>query len=260
MTTAPTIVRRDYRRNGQTYHNYLLDGVKAWGVTSTLSAAVAKGGLVPWAAKASAQEVLDRWDELAAMVPSDRYELVRTAHERDRDAAARRGTEVHKLAHRLILGEDVTPPDELRGHVDAYISFLDQWEPQELLVETTVASKRWNYAGTLDVVADLADGQRWLYDLKTTRSGVYPENALQLAAYRHAEWLLAGDGTAVPMLPVDQAGVVWLRDSGDYELIPCDTGPAIQRTFLYALQIAQYLKEGDAIGAPIADVPHPHAA
>jgi hypothetical protein len=251
VTTPPTIQRRNHGKG----HSYLVNGQKTIGVTTALNNGFPKKALVGWAARAAAQEVLDYWDQLLELNPSARYERIRTAPDRDRDAAARRGTEVHTYGHRLIVGDDVTPPDELLGHVDAYLRFLDQWEPQELLVEAPVASTRWGYAGTLDVVADLADGNRWLYDIKTTRSGVFPDNALQLAAYRHAEWCLTPDGvTAMP--PVDRCGVVWLRADRTYELTPVDASEAIHRVFLYVLQIAAFAARDDVIDEPLVETPH----
>ena len=87
--------------------------------------------------------------------------------------------------------------------------------------------------GTLDLVADLADGQRWLLDWKTTASGIWPESALQLAAYRNADFYIDDNGDEQPMPPVDQAGCVWLSADG-YDLIPVDAGPDTFRSFRYA--------------------------
>ena len=71
-------------------------------------------------------------------------------------------------------------PDELAGHVDNYLALVRDWHPEELLVEATCANRSHAWPGTLDLVADLADGRGWLLDLKTTRSGVYPDTAIQL--------------------------------------------------------------------------------
>ena len=38
--------------------------------------------------------------------------------------------------------------------------------------------------GTFDLIADFNDGLRRLVDIKTTRSGIYPETTIQVAAYR----------------------------------------------------------------------------
>ncbi len=41
-------------------------------------------------------------------------------HQQLGDAAARRGTEVHRLGELLVDGQDVAKPEELAGHIDAY--------------------------------------------------------------------------------------------------------------------------------------------
>ena len=53
--------------------------------------------------------------------------------------------------------------------------------------------------------------QRWLLDLKTSRSGVYGETALQLAGYRFAEVYVDSGGVEQPMPEVDRCAVVWVR-------------------------------------------------
>lgn len=246
------------RRNHGSGHSYELDGRWAPGVTTLLSAGFPKGALVPWASKACANEVLDFWEELAALSASERFERVRSAPNRDRDAAARRGTEVHALAHRLLEGEEVEVPEPITGHVDQYLRFLEEWDVRELLVEATIARRDPRYAGTLDLVADLADGRRWLLDLKTTRSGVFDENALQLAAYRHADFYVDRDGQERPMLEVDQAGVLWLRADG-FDLYPVEAGGPEFLLFQMVARVAavadrrlgEKLGRRELIGAPL---------
>jgi hypothetical protein len=241
--SPPTIVRKNHGRG----HSYLIDGVKRPGATTVLGNGYPKH-LEKWAAEQAANYADDHWDELADMKPSERRKLIEGARFADRDAAARRGTETHRLARRLIRGEEVTVPDELEGHVDAYLKFLEEWQPAELLVEAPVASVTWGYCGTLDMVADLVDGRRWLVDLKTTRSGVFLEAPLQLSAYRNAEWYVDSNGEAQPMIEVERCGVVWLRGDRTYSFVPVDTSPATFRVFLAAHLIGRYIERNDAIG------------
>lgn len=248
---APRIVRR---RHG-TGHSYTLNGAKAPGATTVLGNGFPKH-LEKWAADQSAGYAIDHWDELAEMTPSKRLKLIAGARFEDRDAAARRGTDVHRLARRLMAGEEVPVPDELEGHVDAYLAFLEEWQPAELLVEAPVANVTYGYCGTLDMLADLADGHRWLVDLKTTRSGVYLESALQISAYRNAEWYVDGNGEPQPMIEVERCGVVWLRGDRTYELVPVDASPATFRVFLAARVIGRFIDRNDALGEALeAPVP-----
>jgi hypothetical protein len=235
-----SLVRRNHGRG----HSYTLDGRPAPGVTTLGEGYPKQRPLTSWTAKCSANAVLDEWDYLATLSPSDRFEYVRTANERDRDPAARRGTEVHDLAKRLALepDRDIPIPDELVGHVDAYLKFAREWDVREVLVETVVAKREPRYCGTLDLIADLADGNRWLVDLKTTRSGVFPENALQLAAYRFADFYLDADGAEQPVPEVDRTGVVWLRADG-YDLVPVDAGRDEFLLFQMVGRIARFADE-----------------
>ena len=245
-TEPPDIVRKNHGRG----HSYYLNGDKVPGATTVLSNGYPKR-LEKWAAEQSTDYAVDNWDELAELKLSERRKLIAGARFADRDQAARRGTEVHTLAQKLAAGGDVPIPDELLGHVDAYLAFEKDWQPREILVEAPVANITARYCGTIDAIADLADGHRWLLDLKTTRSGIFREAALQLAAYRYAEWYLDPDGTPKPMLEVDRCGAVWLKADRTYELVPVDATPATFRVFLYAKQIAEFDARDDLIGAAL---------
>jgi hypothetical protein len=185
-----------------------------------------------------------------------------------RDAAAGRGRQVHKLAERLITGERVAIPDGLDGYVESYVRFLNEFDVRAVLVEAVIVSHTHRYCGTLDLIADLLDPDdpepdpalrarvRWLLDLKTTRSGIFGETALQIAGYRHADAIVEDDGTETPMFDVDRAGAVWIRPNG-YDLVPVQAEQEQHRLFLYAQQIRQHFVEDgrDLVGEPI-DPPH----
>ena len=235
MSAPPT--RRVNRGRG---HTYILDGEPVDGVTTILDKGVPKPALVGWAANVTADYATDHWEELAELRPSERNAILRKSRWDEKDKAARRGTEVHDYALRLAAGEEVEPPEELIGHVDAYLHFTIDWQPRELLTEAVVFNRTHRYMGTLDLIAQLADGQVWLLDWKTGGKGIDREAALQLAAYRNAEFVLADDGSEIPMPKVDRAGCVWLRADG-YDLIPVETDAAAFRTFLYAQQVARFI-------------------
>ena len=231
---TPPQTRRINRGRG---HSYLLDGEQADGVTTILSQGVPKPALIGWAANTTAGYAIDHWDELADLKASERLRKLEKARFGDNDAALVRGTQVHSIAQQLSSGEEVDVPEHLLGHVDSYLQFVTDWQPEEVIVETIVANRRRRYMGTLDLIADLNDGQRWLLDWKTTASGIWPESALQLAAYRNAEFYIDAQGQEQPMPTVDQAGCVWLRADG-YDLVPVDAGQDTFMSFLYCQQVA----------------------
>jgi hypothetical protein len=236
-TKTPITGRINRGRN----HSYKLDGNAAPGVTTIIGNGVPKPALPYWAAKTAAEFTADNLDTLTGLDRFAVVDLVKGAPWRDRDAAARRGTEVHRLAEQLVAGKEIEVPDELAGHVDAYLRCLDDWQLDPVLVEAIVVNRSHRYLGTLDLVADLNDGNRWLLDLKTTRSGVYGETALQLAAYRYAEFYLDDQGDEQPMPPVDRTGVIWVRADG-YDLVPVDTENDVYRYFRAAQFVAHFTK------------------
>lgn len=247
------------RRNHGRGHSYLLDGKKLDGVTTILSGGLPKH-LTKWAAEAAAGYVVDNWDELAGLSPSERFKRISKAPNAARDTAAIKGTRVHALADRLANGEEIAVPEELAGHVDACVKFLDEWNPQPILSETPVYHDTYLYAGTLDLLAGMDDGegqgmQTWLLDFKTSKSGPYGETAFQLAAYANATHYLHPDGTVHPMPIVDRYGVVWLRSDG-YDLHPYHVDHGVFRQFLYIQQTARAAAEcrdyrGDALLPPV---------
>ena len=260
--------RRVETANG---HSYKMDGNKVDGVTTVLGNGIPKPALVGWAAKSIAEFVGERIaidtstgrvdatqlaTDLAAIGRENRYskwpndgsvsrlafiETLKGVHWQDRDRAAKRGTEVHNLAEQIVDGVEVTVPDELVGHVDSYIKFLDEWQVEPIIVEGVCGHRKHRWMGTFDLVAKL-HGETWLLDLKTTRSGIFGETALQLAAYRHAEFYLDTEGEEQPMPEVDRVGAIWCRADG-YDLIPVEAGADVYRMFQYAQMVARFTTE-----------------
>lgn len=254
---VPPVRRVDTKVFGKPSH-YYIDGNKRRipGVTTILNDGVPKPALVAWAGNTTAEYAVDHWDELADLKPSERLKLLKGIRYEQRDAAANRGTEVHALAERLVLGEEVDVPDELAGHVESYVRFLDEWRPEPVLTEVVVVNYTIGFAGTLDTVVDMA-GQRWLLDLKTSR-GVYGETALQCAAYANAEFYVDADGNEQPMLAVDRTAVLHVRSDG-YDLRPLYDQPQAFLQFRYAAAVARAMGDmkeyvGEALPAPVQEV------
>jgi hypothetical protein len=227
-------------------HSYLLDGEKVPGVTTILGNGFPKPALINWAAKTTAGYAVDHWDELAGVNISERMRRLERARWDDVGQAGERGREVHTLGQRFLAGEAVAPPEELAGHLDAYVAFVEEWQPAEVAVEAAVFSREFRYGGRFDLLARLADELLWLLDFKTSRSGVFAETALQLAAYRYADFYVLegevdGDGLAVehPMPAVDRVGVVWLRADG-YDLYPLEAGVEAFEVFGAVQRVADF--------------------
>lgn len=242
--------RRNYGRG----HGYKLDGEKILGVTTVLGAK-AKDALIDWAARTTAEHAVDHWDELGGMPPSQRLtHLVKARWEVSSEAAAR-GTQIHALGEKLASGAEVDVLDPLRGPVEAYARFLDRWQIDPFATEWPCANTEHLYAGTGDLVASIGrrDEEMALIDVKTGK-GVYPETALQLAAYRYTDlWQPNGPASECSMRRVDAVYVAHVL-SDDVRLIPIDAGKDEWRIFLYLLQVARWdaaVKDDPVTGAAL---------
>lgn len=248
-------------------HSYTINGQKAVGVTTAISKGLPKPALMNWAAKCTAEEALnllmvdaERRAEYykANGIDSQRALLdwLKKAPIRLRDTAAVRGTKVHNIAEKLVTGVEVEVPPELRGHVESAMQFIREWKVKPLLVEKTVGSYQWGYAGTFDLIGEIPDGRRILFDYKTGQSGIWPDVALQLAAYRHADSYVADDGLEMPMkeVGIDECKAVWVRADG-YDVIPLTTDATVLKAFLHVLQVAKTVDVMDAWKHPIEATP-----
>jgi hypothetical protein len=255
------------RRNHGQGHSYTDDlGLKVPGATTLIGDGYPKKALMNWGAEATADYAIDHWDELAALLPSERRKRLIKARYEKTDSAKTRGTKVHALADRLVHGEEVAIPEGMEGYVQACVDFIDEYDVQPVAVEFTVWSEKNRWAGTCDLVADLLDPDdpepdpalkrrvRWLLDWKTKDKdqGVFGEAILQLAGYRCADTMIGEEGVEQDMIGVDRCGVVQLRDNGTYKLVPVEANEDEYRIFLYVQQVALWIDGSRAlVGEPV---------
>ena len=130
-----------------------------------------------------------------------------------RDAAADIGTRIHRLVEQLARGAEPDVTAEEAPFVDGYRRFLAAFRPRFLAVEEMVCSLRHRYAGTLDAIA-IIGGETWILDVKSG-SGVYPETALQLAAYASADFVgRPGIAKRFRLPRATRFGVIHVRPEG----------------------------------------------
>lgn len=243
-------------------------GLKVPGVTTTIGNGLPKPALLTWAGDATAEYAIDMWDELAKLPVSERLKKIKGGRYEKRDAAASKGSQIHKLAERLIAGERVIIPDGLQGYVEACVAFLNDFDVRQVHVEAVVYSLSRNHVGTTDLIADVLlpdmpdydniprdqDGySRGLFDWKTSRSGIFGDVALQLAPYRHSEFLIVpGTEDVVDMPDVDLTAGIHLRPDGGYSVVPLVTDDNVYRDFLYVREVSRIV-DGlrDLVGEPI---------
>ncbi len=231
-------------------------GEKFPGVTTIIRNGVPKPKLDNWRVSTTIDYAVDHWNDLSHAPISERIKRMSGARFEAGEEAKARGTEVHRLAAHLVIGDQVDLPEGLEPYVLGYVAFLDAFDVQPILVETTVVNYGRHYAGTLDLIADLTDPtdgrrERWLLDLKTSGSGIYGETALQLAGYRYAEAAVDEDGVEFDLPEVDRCGAVWIQPKGS-SLVPIEVGDREFDLLLYAVEIADFVDNGrDLIGAAI---------
>lgn len=234
------VERRDYGRN----HTYRLNGSKAIGVTTAINDGMPKPALVTWGINSVADYALSHWDELGDMGPSEKLSTLKGSPWAERDRAALRGTEIHALAERIVHGEAVEVPEPLIGPVEAYARFLDLWEIEPLATEAVIGHTVYGYAGTGDLWAHVGvrDNMLALIDVKTGKD-VYPDAALQLAAYRYANvWQPDGPDSETDHLPDIDLTYVAHVTPDDVRMVPVAADENAFKQFLYCLQTARWVQ------------------
>ena len=224
-------------------------------VTTILNGGVPKPALTNWASKSAAQFAVDKselWLPLAKEDKQAAVDLIKGAPWRDRDAAANKGTMVHDYAEAQVTGLPMEePPKEIVGHIQSLLKWWSDWgiTPDDYTrTEATVYNRTFGYAGTFDFMMGSVLG-----DYKTNRSGIFPETALQLAAYANAEFIGLPDGTEEPMPEITECWGVHLAPRS-YKIIPLRTDADVFEVFLSAMNIHKWTggKGNDAVGSPLA--------
>jgi hypothetical protein len=182
------------------------DDQRLFSVTTILGT-MDKPALLYWAAEQSAKAACRMAGTLAQRIEEDGEEAVvkhlrdaRFRPEKGKRTAAEVGTAVHDACeHYAIHG---TRP-EVDPDVEPFLVQFEEWcqrfQPEYHAAEFTVYAPERGYAGTadanlgvqgVDFLTDYKSHQK-PYDAKGNPSPIYPETALQLAAYGHAEFAAA---------------------------------------------------------------------
>lgn len=141
-------------------------------------------------------------------------------------------------------------PDVCKGDCSAFVEqfarFCRDFQPRFIAREQAVFSATHGYAGTPDWIAEI-DGDLLIGDTKL--GAPFPQVALQLAAYRYAEFLTATGGPAVPM-PAITGGVVLSVWSDRYELRDVTCDQRTLETFHHLLAVHRHKTdlEGHSVG------------
>lgn len=246
--TTPKI--NTIKRGGSRLYVHPDDGAKVPGVTSVLNM-LPKEFLKFWAAKVVAETAVENLGSVVGLAmgdPQGAIDYLKRAPMRNTGAAADMGTTVHDMYERLSRGEDVgrlTP--DLKPYLAIYRDFEKKFEPEFLHIEDTVWSETHGYAGSFDFIAKVTDpdtGDRMtvIGDWKTTRSGVHEEVALQLSAYKNADYIVTADGERVDIPAIEGGIVVHARPEGG-QVVPARVDDEVFEIFKHLLSVYTYEKE-----------------
>ena len=171
-------------------HQHLLDGRALTGCTTVLSV-VAKPALISWSANMTAEFLKDRLDEIKKLDMAEWMKLLeeaRKAHCRRKKEAGDYGTKTHEEIENLVLNAIKNNNGIVSGTSDnkSIQNFID-WSTENkvkfLESEKNIYSESLWIGGIVDLVVEI-DGQIWIGDVKTSKSGIYAENFWQCAGYQ----------------------------------------------------------------------------
>lgn len=210
-----------------------ISGAQYESVTRILGATQSKPWLSPWSAKLAAEAAVEHLDLLRELVraegPGPAVAWLKDAARRRRQMKADIGSYCHDVIEALILDTPIpTPPEhllapdgtplvidgesvDLDAIVDGFLAFNEDFRPDYLMAEATVANVSHAYAGTLDFVASFPTLGIGGVDTKT---GAVLDEWMnpQLAAYRNTDEIWLNDlGDRAPMVAWDFAAVLHVR-------------------------------------------------
>lgn len=260
--------------------------VQMWSVT-TIIGCLDKPALVYWSAEEAAKAAVRSQKTWQAMLEEQGEE---EAIKWLRDAQFRRpkgersskdlGTAVHAACEQYALtGIKPEVDDEIRPFLDRFDEWLDRMQPSYQATEVVVFHPQYGYAGTTDAFLTL-EGVPLIADYKTTKknvnkkgdeTGPYPEVALQLAGYRHAQfaavwrprrfekfkrrYYLLSEAERALAVPVPQVeGGVCIHITPERcEAYPVLCDESIFESFLFVLEAARFSfeKSRHVIGGPM---------
>lgn len=250
-------------------------------------------GLIYWSAEQAAIKAVKLAKSLPVRIAEEGEEaVIKTLRDArfERVQGQRTSAELGTVCHEAFEEYARTG---VRPEVDAEVlPFLDQFDkwcqlfqPAFEAVEMTVYSPTYGVAGTLDAIANVA-GARAVVDYKTSRRSFdkqgkpttpYPEAALQVSAYRHAEvavpvrprrfekyrrrYYLWGEQERQASLPMPETeGGLVLHVTPDHCVgYPVACGDTTYEAFLYVLEAARwsFRHASAAIGDPLEPTARP---
>ncbi len=199
-------------------------------VTTILSKGIPKPALIRWSAKFVAEGAVNQLDEWLDLPDTEAIAFLAGLPDKRRNSSANLGSTIHAAVDAVANGREMKVVSEEAGaYVTGFMQFVKDWKPKFLLTETAVFNRTHKYAGTLDIVCKIGR-TTYIVDTKTGNR-VYPEVALQLAAYKNGEFIGREGGEEVQLPEISKGAVLHLAPNS-YTLIPTRVDDEVFETFL----------------------------
>ena len=98
--------------------------------------------------------------------------------------SAEEGTLIHETIEAILRKEPIVIPENIKPAISAFLDFYGQNDLVVHKIEERVVSKNHNYAGTMDVLAEV-NGKLGVLDVKTSIA-IYRDYNIQTSAYIEA--------------------------------------------------------------------------
>jgi len=239
---------------------YIWDRERYWSVTSIISGGLPKPALINWAKKFTAEYAVSHFQAFEQLVKDDEkgaIDWLKGAAFRERDRKGQIGSEVHDAAEAYALGKPFpTWSKDAAPLMGQFETWLQAFRPAFIAVEAPVFSRSQRYAGTLDAIADFDLGPEFAFNFGVTedrpvrllvdyKSGkaVYPDTALQLAAYRYSEACLGLPDATDQRVPEVDGCAVLLLGPKRFLFTPVRADEEVFRAFLYVREVFRWQEE-----------------
>lgn len=234
-------------------HKYWHNGKGPMPSVTTILRVLDKPALSSWYKRQVAEAAVLRQEEWSSKPVTEAVSWLMSMPDGTRDNAAAKGTAIHGLvdiAGRASpeAGTALPVSPEYLEALTAFQRFLEARGGSQAIVssEKAILNLSEGYAGTFDLLMHI-DSELWLVDVKTGK-GVYPDYALQLAAYGMAEHIaLPNDPSLYPFPTPTRYGVLHLRPEaypGDgYRLIEYQITDKERLAFLAACELWRWMQE-----------------
>jgi hypothetical protein len=245
-------------------HDYWWNGQGPYiGVTGAIASLDKSGPLIGWAKRLTAEFAVDHleWvtETLKLVGREQTVSAIKSKAQAEKDAGAALGSRIHILTEAMLRGGSPELSEQELPYLEAAKRWQADYHPKLISLERAVLNLTDGWGGTFDIIAEL-DGETWLIDIKTNKgstylgiyNGVYPETALQLAAYSRAEFIAKiGDPKRYRFPKIDRYAVLHLRPDAPYEkgyrLIEYDVTDAEYAAFLAALALTRWRREREKV-------------